>query len=776
MRLALKHADRQSNNKTGLRIGSTLNALATWIDERTGFLAPLKSFFNYPVPKYVHKNLLYSLGGLTLIAILLQVITGLLLSFYYDPSPTEAYNSVDYVTYQLALGWLIRGLHYFNASAIVILITTHLLRTFSFSAYKKPRELTWLSGIFLLLVVLGFAFTGYLLPWDQRGYWATKVGTEIAASAPVIGEWQARLVRGGPELGQATLNRFYITHILLLPGALVLLILFHIYQLRYHGVAPPLTKRGQALANKFVPFFPHWVVIDATLGLILLAFLAFLSWRWPAPLEFPADPSSTDFVPRPEWYFLFLFQLLKYFPGPWEPVAAFLIPLVVIGSMILLPFIDRGTERRPWRKPLTTSIAGLYLVMILALTFLALSTDQQPPPADGFAAAQPQPEAQVVNPEPEIAAGEDDAAAEPEVSAAVAPAENLEVEPEAEAEHEPSLQNTTAQPDDSGAALAMLEVLPPAIPAASPAAQAPVGSKPNTLIAIAVSEATLDSFADFWAQAPRLEVATQGAKAALSGSDQKTGPLVTVQAAYDAVSLVVRLEWPDATASLLKNAWIWSGTRFTKSGNEDQFAMLWPIGNNAEFATKGCAAICHQADDDDKWWMGSESDSVRYDVWQWLAARTNPVRQADDSWWSVQTDPTTPASSRHSDALAGGGYQLNIAEDKRGPAVMHGVNPATPFIFAGEEIAVDPTALQPNQIVPGYILAASVGSRGDISARGVWFEGKWIVVLRRALSTGHEDDAVLTPGKRSPFGLAVWDSKNGINHNITPEVLILEWD
>jgi len=138
--------------------------LTTWLDERTGLGRPLRAFLNYPVPHYVHKNLLYSLGGLTLITLLLQMLSGILLVFYYDPSPEAAYNSVDYITYQLPLGWLVRGVHHYGASAMVILVVLHMLRTYFYSAYKKPRELNWLSGVALLFITLGFGFTGYLLP------------------------------------------------------------------------------------------------------------------------------------------------------------------------------------------------------------------------------------------------------------------------------------------------------------------------------------------------------------------------------------------------------------------------------------------------------------------------------------------------------------------------------------------------------------------------------------------------------------------------------------
>jgi len=357
---------------TGKRLAERLGTLGAWIDQRTGFARPLYNFFTYPVPLYVHRNLLYSLGGLSLISLILQVSTGILLCFYYDPSLEGAYNSVDYITYQMPLGWMVRGLHYYNASALVILIVLHLLRTFFFSAYKPPREITWLSGLFMLLTVMAFAFTGALLPWDQAGYWATKVGSEIAGSAPLFGSWIKRLLQGGPILGQATLSRFYVIHVLLLPSGVISLLILHIHQLRFHGIAPAITRKGQALARKFVPFFPHWMSVDATLGLGMLFVLITLAWLKRAPLEFPADPTSTDFVPRPEWYFLFLYQMLKYFPGPLEPVAALLLPGLFIGGLALLPFLDRGSERRPWRKPFTTSLAIFCVALIVLLTLLAM--------------------------------------------------------------------------------------------------------------------------------------------------------------------------------------------------------------------------------------------------------------------------------------------------------------------------------------------------------------------------------------------------------------------
>jgi ubiquinol-cytochrome c reductase cytochrome b subunit len=327
----------------------------------------------YPVPLYVHKNFLYTLGGLTLISFMLQALTGILLVFYYDPSVEGAYNSVDYITYLLPLGWLVRGVHHYGSSAMVILVSLHMLRTYFFSAYKRPREINWLTGVLLLFLVLAFGFTGYLLPWDQKGYWATKVGTEIAGSVPFFGPQIRALMRGGESLGQVTLTRFYATHIMLLPATVGLLIVAHIFQLRFHGMAPPITEGAKKDAKKFVPFFPHWVITDVVAGLGMLALLVYMSWANRAPLEFPADPTSSSYIPRPEWYFLFYFQLLKYFPGALEPVVTVAIPLFIFGSMVLLPFIDTSTERRPWRKPVTTLAALFYIVVIVLFTILGMA-------------------------------------------------------------------------------------------------------------------------------------------------------------------------------------------------------------------------------------------------------------------------------------------------------------------------------------------------------------------------------------------------------------------
>lgn len=347
-------------------------SLAAWLDARTGLLSAQRAFLQWQAPQYVERNLLYSLGGLTLISLFYQFFTGLCLTLYYDPGAEAAYNSVDYITYQAPLGWLVRSIHHYNASIIIVLVFLHTLRTFFFSAYKPPREITWLSGVALLLVTLGFGFTGYLLPWDQRGYWATTVGTEIVGQIPLLGHTLEQVLRGGPALGQLTLTRFYIIHVAGLPGLLVLFCALHLHQHRRHGVAPAITSHSQKRGQSSIPYFPNWVITDVLLGFGLLALLIYLSWQARAPLAFPANPADTDYIPKPEWYFLFLFQLLHYAPGQFEPLLVVAVPLLVIGSMVLLPFLDTDEERRPWRKPWTTAVALFYVTVISLFTWLGL--------------------------------------------------------------------------------------------------------------------------------------------------------------------------------------------------------------------------------------------------------------------------------------------------------------------------------------------------------------------------------------------------------------------
>ncbi len=212
-----------------------------WLDERMGLLAIWDTVFDRKVPKV---NWWYTLGSATLFVAIMQAATGIFLSIYYVPTPEEAYDSIEYIMNEVAFGWLVRGMHHWGATLMVILVFLHMLRVFFYAAYKYPREVTWITGVLLLLVTLGLGFTGYLLPWNQRSYWATAVGSSIVATVPLIGEFLMRVMRGGDDLTFLTLSRFYGVHIWFLPAALFSLIGVHLYLVVRNGISW-VPKRGE---------------------------------------------------------------------------------------------------------------------------------------------------------------------------------------------------------------------------------------------------------------------------------------------------------------------------------------------------------------------------------------------------------------------------------------------------------------------------------------------------------------------------------------------------
>jgi ubiquinol-cytochrome c reductase cytochrome b subunit len=286
----------------------------------------------------------------------------------YAPSAQTAWASVHYISYSLSGGWLVRGLHHFGSQAMVVLAALHLGQVALFGAYKKPREINWWFGLMLLGITLGFSLTGYLLPWDQRGYWATKVATNIAGTVPVAGSFVQALLQGGTQYGSLTLTRFYSAHVGLFPAALVVLLVGHLALFRKHGVTPA----ARADLTKVDAFYPKQVLYDLVAGLVVLFVLTLREHG--APLDAPADPAS-DYPARPEWYFLSFFQLLKYFEGPLEVIGTLVIPGAFAAYLFALPFLDRAptTAYRP-RLPYIAPIfaAGLGIV---GLTYLSMTSD-----------------------------------------------------------------------------------------------------------------------------------------------------------------------------------------------------------------------------------------------------------------------------------------------------------------------------------------------------------------------------------------------------------------
>jgi ubiquinol-cytochrome c reductase cytochrome b subunit len=337
-----------------------------WLDSRTGYRSGVNHLLDEPLPSGV--GWWFITGSVLLFLLGVQVLTGLVLTMYYVPSPEHAYDSVRFIMDGVTFGPLVRGLHFFGASFIVIAAVIHMLRVVLFGSYKQPREVTWITGVVLLLVILAFALSGYLLPWDQKAYWATTVTINIARSTPLFGEPVAALLRGGVDLGALTLGRWYTAHVFLLPACLVGFVVAHLYLMRRHGISGPISLR----AGEAKPFYPYHALKDTIAMAIVFALLITFAYTIPAPLDAIADPTDASYVPRPEWYFLSLFQLLKYFPGPLEPIATVVVPGLIVAGLFALPFLDRRPDRHPLKRPLVTGGFAILGAGLVTLTWLGL--------------------------------------------------------------------------------------------------------------------------------------------------------------------------------------------------------------------------------------------------------------------------------------------------------------------------------------------------------------------------------------------------------------------
>src|SRR5580704_13828101 len=301
-----------------------LKSILNWLEDRTGVESAIKHFLYEDIPDSAGWHQV--LGSVALFAFLTQFVTGILLAFNYAPTPGDAYDSLRYIVTELTAGRIIRGLHHWGASLMIIVVVLHMMQVFLWGAYKKPREATWLVGCVLLLLTLAFGLTGYLLPWDNRAYWGTTVTVNIASQAPGAGPYLLRLLGSeGGAIGVVTFARFYAVHVLLLPPLAMLLILIHVILVRRHGVAPaaddnkPMTK-----------FYPKQVFKDTIATFIWFVVLMGMAIVAKVPLGRTADPTDTSFVPRPEWYFLFLFQTVKMFEGPLEIIGTIILPTLAI--------------------------------------------------------------------------------------------------------------------------------------------------------------------------------------------------------------------------------------------------------------------------------------------------------------------------------------------------------------------------------------------------------------------------------------------------------------
>jgi ubiquinol-cytochrome c reductase cytochrome b subunit len=345
-----------------------LESAALWLEHRTGLDSATKGFLNEAIPASSGWHQVF--GSVAVFLFLTQAFTGVLLAFNYAPTPGDAYNSLRYILTELTGGRLIRGLHHWGASMMIVTVVLHMCQVFLWGSYKKPREATWMVGVGLLLLTLAYGLTGYLLPWDNRAYWGTVVTTQIAASAPVAGPYLTRLLGGEGAVGVVTFARFYGMHVMLLPPITILLIAVHVYLVRRHGVAP---APGDELKPK-QQFYPVQVFRDTVAIFIAFAILFTLAVMVRVPLERLADPTDTSYIPRPEWYFLFLFQTLKFFEGPLEVVGAVVLPGVAILALILLPFIDRSAMVRVTKRTVAFGVLALAVLGWTGLTVAAVAT------------------------------------------------------------------------------------------------------------------------------------------------------------------------------------------------------------------------------------------------------------------------------------------------------------------------------------------------------------------------------------------------------------------
>ncbi len=346
------------------------------LENRIGLKTAVRDFLSKPLPARVGWPHVF--GSMLLALLALQFITGILLSFVYAPSPLTAYPSVQYLMQELEGGAWLRGVHYWGASVIIVVLALHLIRTFLYAAYKKPRELTWIAGVLLFLLTLAFAQTGFLLPWDQKSYWGTSVTLQIISSVPLVGPMISNFLNGGSSIGALTLNRFYGIHVVVLPLITTILLAIHLFLVRKFGVTAPWSRTG-AEPEGINPFYPYQMARDSAAMLVILSVVMLLAWLLPAPFGGAADPTDNVFVPRPEWYFLFLFQMLRYFEGKWELVGTFIIPAFGITILLLLPIFDRNPERRLRKRPIAIASMLIVLSLLGYLTYSAVRETPKPP-------------------------------------------------------------------------------------------------------------------------------------------------------------------------------------------------------------------------------------------------------------------------------------------------------------------------------------------------------------------------------------------------------------
>lgn len=340
-----------------------MGRVATWFSKRFHISpAEIKESFNEPVPNHL-KHWWFCLGGIPAFLFLIQIVTGILLAFYYEASASRAYESVRFITEEAAYGWYIRNLHKWSATLMIATIILHQIRVFFTGAYRKPRELNWMVGMSLLGCTLVLGFTGYSLVYEQLSYWGVTVGANISESVPVVGEYIKRMMLGGDSYNEHTISRFYILHVAVLPATLIALIALHVAIIRMQGITE-FSFEEEESGKKYFNFIPDHVYTELIVGLILLVILNVLTTVFPAPLGPKADPLTTPAVIKPEWFFFTAYRWLKLF----SRTTAILSTGFLVFVMFIWPFIDGWIRKNTRYKEASIWIGILVVITIVALT------------------------------------------------------------------------------------------------------------------------------------------------------------------------------------------------------------------------------------------------------------------------------------------------------------------------------------------------------------------------------------------------------------------------
>jgi ubiquinol-cytochrome c reductase cytochrome b subunit len=360
-----------------------------WIDDRSGLTEIIGPIMKHPVPP--GSTWAYVFGSATLFCFILQVITGVGLSLLYQPSSAEAYQSLQFITHQAAFGRILRGMHYFGASGMIVMVGIHMIRVYVMAAYKYPREMAWISGVFLLFMTIAMGFTGQLLRWDSNGVWSSVVAAEQLGRVPVIGRWAARLMLGGETIGGQSLSRFYSYHVFILPAFIFIFVGYHLMLVIRNGISEP-PKAGRPVDPKTyrqwyqdmlhkigVPFWPDAAWRDMLFGALTIITIIFLAVTFgPPELTDAPNPSSIHAYPKPDWYMLSIFSLFALMPPKIESYIIVIGPVLTIIILLCLPFVSNKGERSPIRRPWAVFGSACVIIFVFSLFLLGMRSTWSP--------------------------------------------------------------------------------------------------------------------------------------------------------------------------------------------------------------------------------------------------------------------------------------------------------------------------------------------------------------------------------------------------------------